>query len=220
MAGMERFTQRARRVLSLAHQEAERGHQNSIGTEHLLLGLMEEEGGVAGRVLRELGLESNRVREIIERVSVENRREEVKIDLAPDTQQVLEYAVDEARRLGHHYIGTEHILLGLVRVDGTAMEDLRRLGVTADQIRRQTRRVLNETASTPTPAGPTQPARTPTSGPKTPLVDQLAADLTTMAEEKKLDPVIGRQMEIERVIQILARRTRSEEHTSELQSPT
>ena len=106
MAGMERFTQRARRVLSLAHQEAERGHQNSIGTEHLLLGLMEEEGGVAGRVLRELGLESTRVREIIERVSVESHHEDNKIELAPDTQQVLEYAVDEARRLGHHYIGT------------------------------------------------------------------------------------------------------------------
>jgi ATP-dependent Clp protease ATP-binding subunit ClpC len=209
MAGMERFTQRARRVLSLAHQEAERGQQNSIGTEHLLLGLMEEEGGVAGRVLRELGLESGRVREIIERVSVEGHRDDVKIELAPDTQQVLEYAVDEARRLGHHYIGTEHILLGLVRVDGTAMEVLRRLGVTADQIRRQTRRVLNETAASPAAAGTPQGSRTPTSGPKTPLVDQLAADLTTMAEEKKLDPVVGRQMEIERVIQILARRTKN-----------
>ncbi len=210
MAGMERFTQRARRVLSLAHQEAERGHQNSIGTEHLLLGLMEEEGGVAGRVLRELGLESSRVREIIERVSVEGRREDTKIDLAPDTQQVLEYAVDEARRLGHHYIGTEHILLGLVRVDATAMEVLRRLGVTADQIRRQTRRVLNETASSPAASGTPQSARTPaTTSPKTPLVDQLASDLTTLAEEKKLDPVIGRQKEIERVIQILARRTKN-----------
>jgi ATP-dependent Clp protease ATP-binding subunit ClpC len=209
MTGMERFTQRARRVLSLAHTEAENARQNSIGTEHLLLGLMEEEGGVAGRVLRELGLESTRVREIIERVSVESRHTDGKIELAPDTQQVLEYAVDEARRLGHHYIGTEHILLGLVRVDGTAMEVLRRLGVTADQIRRQTRRVLNETASSPAPAGSPQPARASTTGPKTPLMDQLASDLTTMAEEKKLDPVIGRQMEIERVIQILARRTKN-----------
>ena len=211
MAGMERFTQRARRVLSLAHQEAERAQQNSIGTEHLLIGLMEEEGGVASRVLRELGLESNRVREIITRVSVESHHIDGKIELAPDTQQVLEFAVDEARRLGHHYIGTEHILLGLVRVEGTAMEVLRRLGVTADQIRRQTRRVLNESASSaPSPAG-AQPGR---SGPaaqnsKTPLVDQLASDLTSKAEEKKLDPVIGRQKEIERVIQILARRTKN-----------
>ncbi|MDQ2690642.1 MAG: ATP-dependent Clp protease ATP-binding subunit, partial [Chloroflexota bacterium] len=121
---------------------------------------------------------------------------------------VLEHAVDEARRLGHHYIGTEHILLGLVRVDSTAMEVLRRLGVTAEQIRRQTRRVLNESASSPTPAGSSL-ARGSSSGAKTPLVDQLATDLTTKAEEKKLDPVIGRQMEIERVIQILARRTKN-----------
>jgi ATP-dependent Clp protease ATP-binding subunit ClpC len=209
---MERFTQRARRVLSLAHQEAERARQNSIGTEHLLLGLMNEEGGVASRVLRELGLEVNRVREIIERVSIESRHTDGKIELAPDTQQVLEFAVDEARRLGHHYIGTEHILLGLVRVEGTAMEALRRLGVTADQVRRQTRRVLNESASSPTPAGAASTTGRPgASGanPKTPLVDQLATDLTSKAEEKKLDPVIGRQMEIERVIQVLARRTKN-----------
>ncbi len=212
MAGMERFTQRARRVLSLAHQEAERARQNSIGTEHLLLGLMDEEGGVAGRVLRELGMSSDRVRDVIHRISgsVPNF-DPNRIELAPETQQVLEYAVDEARRLGHHYIGTEHILLGLVRVDSTALEALRRLGVTPDQIRRQTRRVLNESASTsaPTPAGP-QPGRAaPGANPKTPLVDQLATDLTSKAEEKKLDPVIGRQMEIERVIQILARRTKN-----------
>ncbi len=212
MAGMERFTQRARRVLSLAHQEAERARQSNIGTGHLLLGLMDEEGGVAGRVLRELGMTSDRVREIIERVATaEARFNPEKIELAPDTQQVLEYAVDEARRLGHHYIGTEHILLGLVRVEGTAMEVLRRLGVSADQIRRQTRRVLNESAASPAgAAGNKEGARgAAASNAKTPLVDQLASDLTSKAEEKKLDPVIGRQMEIERVIQILARRTKN-----------
>src|SRR5512139_2796814 len=198
MAGMERFTQRARRVLSLAHQEAERSRSNNIGTEHLLLGLMEEEGGVAGRVLRELGMTSDRVREVIRRVTTSSSSfDPNRVELAAETQQVLEHAVDEARRLGHHYIGTEHILLGLVRVDSTAMEVLRRLGVTAEQIRRQTRRVLNQSASSPSTAA------------KTPLVDQLATDLTTKAEEKKLDPVIGRQMEIERVIQILARRTKN-----------
>ena len=200
MAGMERFTQRARRVLSLAHQEAERAHNNYIGTEHLLLGLMDEEGGVAGRVLRELGMTSDRVREVINRVSSSSSAFDAnRVELASDTQQVLEHAVEEARRLGHHYIGTEHILLGLVRVEGTAMEVLRRLGVTADQIRRQTRRVLNESASaSPTPAS-SSPARGSSANPKTPLVDQLATDLTSKAEEKKLDPVIGRQMEIERV---------------------
>src|SRR5688572_25538072 len=209
MAGMERFTQRARRVLSIAHQEAERARNNNIGTEHLLLGLMDEEGGVAGRVLRELGMMSDRVREVIRRVTTGSASfDPNRVELASDTQQVLEYAVEEARRLGHHYIGTEHILLGLVRVDSTAMEVLRRLGVTAEQIRRQTRRVLNESASSPTPAGSSS-SRSSSSSAKTPLVDQLATDLTTKAEEKKLDPVIGRQMEIERVIQILARRTKN-----------
>ncbi|MBK7455247.1 MAG: ATP-dependent Clp protease ATP-binding subunit [Anaerolineales bacterium] len=214
MAGMERFTQRARRVLSLAHQEAERARQNFIGTEHLLLGLMDEEGGVAGRVLRDLGMTPERVREVVQRVSSSSTDfDSSRIELAPETQQVLEFAVDEARRLGHHYIGTEHILLALLRVESTGMEALRRLGVTGDQIRRQTRRVLNESASSssPTPAGP-QPGKSGSAsatGPKTPLVDQLATDLTSKAEEKKLDPVIGRQKEIERVIQILARRTKN-----------
>ena len=210
MAGMERFTQRARRVLSLAHQEAERARQNNIGTEHLLMGLMEEEGGVAGRVLRDLGMDSDRMREIVERVAGSGNYTGGKIELAPDTQQVLEYAVDEARRLGHHYIGTEHILLGLVRGEGTAMDVLRKLGVTPDQIRRQTRRVLNESTSSPTPtAGKREPSKQQSGQQKSPLVDQLATDLTLMAEEKKLDPVIGRQTEIERVIQILARRTKN-----------
>src|SRR5574338_1508776 len=145
---MERFTQRARRVLSLAHQEAERMRQNVIGTEHLLLGLIEEEGGVAGRVLRELGLEPDRVREMVERMSGFGQYRGGKIDLAPGTQQVLEYAVEEARRMGHHYIGTEHLLLGLVRYgEGIALDVLRKLGVTPEQIRRQTRRVLQESSA-------------------------------------------------------------------------
>src|SRR5512133_3920032 len=214
---MERFTQRARRVLSLAHQEAERMRQNVIGTEHLLLGLIEEEGGVAGRVLRELGLEPERIRELVERMSGFGQYRGGKIDLAPGTQQVLEFAIEEARRMGHHYIGTEHLLLGLVRSqEGLAMEVLRKLGVTSEQIRRQTRRILQESSTTPstpaasTPSTPNRPAqRQEQNKPKTPLVDQLAVDLTSKAEENKLDPVIGRQMEIERVIQILARRTKN-----------
>src|SRR5512132_2710798 len=211
MAGMERFTQRARRVLSLAHQEAEQSRNNNIGTEHLLLGLMDEEGGVAGRVLRELGMTSDRVREVIRRVTTSSSSfDPNRVELAGETQQVLEHAVEEARRLGHHYIGTELILLGLIRVDSTAMEVLRRLGVTPEQIRRQTRRVLNESASSsPTPAGSPGTRGGQAQNPKTPLVDQLASDLTSKAEEKKLDPVVGRQMEIERVIQILARRTKN-----------
>ena len=215
MAGMERFTQRARRVLSLAHQEAERAHHNAIGTEHLLIALIEEDGGVAGRVLREMGLEAERVREMVMRLTGEGKTAPgEKIELSADTQQVLELAVDEAHRLGHHYIGTEHLLLGLIRTEGTAMEALRRLGVTPDEIRRQTRRVLQESSTgTPpaAPAGATANRNEPKAdkGAKTPMVDQLATDLTTKAEQGKLDPVIGRQMEIERVIQILARRTKN-----------
>jgi ATP-dependent Clp protease ATP-binding subunit ClpC len=214
LAGMERFTQRARRVLSLAHQEAERLRQNAIGTEHLLLGLIEEEGGVAGRVLRDLGLEPDRVREIVERLGGYGQYRGGKIDLSPGVQQVLEYAIEEARRMGHHYIGTEHLLLGLVRsTEGAANEVLRKLGVTPEQIRRQTRRVLQESSTTPAAASATEghaaTQRQEKEHPKTPLVDQLAVDLTSLAEEEKLDPVIGRQMEIERVIQILARRTKN-----------
>jgi ATP-dependent Clp protease ATP-binding subunit ClpC len=211
---MERFTQRARRVLSLAHQEAERMRHNYIGTEHLLLGLIKEEGGVAGRVLRELGLEASRVEEMIERLTGPGQTRGAKLDLSPGTQQVLEFAVEEARRMGHHYIGTEHILLGLVRYgEGVAMDVLRKMGITPEQIRRQTRRVLQESsASRRTGAAPEQkaaPARAEQAKPKTPMVDQLATDLTSLAEEGKLDTVVGRQMEIERVIQILARRTKN-----------
>ena len=217
MAGMERFTQRAKRVLSLAHQEAERMRHNYIGTEHLLLGLIREEGGVAGRVLRELGLEADRVQEIVERLTSPGQSRNNKLDLSPGTQQVLEYSVDEARKMGHHYIGTEHLLLGLVRYgEGVAMDVLRKLGVSAEQIRRQTRRVLQESSTSQkagtAPSATTErrsPSRQEQAKPKTPMVDQLATDLTTLAEEGKLDPVIGRQMEIERVIQILARRTKN-----------
>ncbi len=214
MAGMERFTQRARQVLSLAHQEAELMRQNQIGTEHLLMALVQEDGGVAGRVLRELGLETERVREMLERVSGYGDNVENKIDLSPGLQQVLEFAIEEARRMSHHYIGTEHLLLALIRSeDGLAKEMFRKLGVTPEQIRRQTRRVMEESSAPPTlpKSRETQQRRQQPEkdGAKTALVEQLAVDLTSLAEEGKLDPVIGRQMEIERVIQILARRTKN-----------
>ncbi len=211
MTGMERFTQRARRVLSLAHQEAERMRHHHIGTEHLLLGLIREEGGVAGRVLRELGLEVDRVEEIIERITGTGQYQGGKLELSPGMQQVLELAVEEARKMGHHYIGTEHLLLGLVAYDeGIAIDVLRKMGITSEQIRRQTRRVLQESStSRRTTSREQKAARTEKSKGKTPMVDQLATDLTSLAEEGKLDPVIGRVMEIERVIQILARRTKN-----------
>lgn len=212
MSSMERFTQRARRVLSLAHQVAEQMRHNYIGTEHLLLGLIQEEGGVAGRVLRELGLEEDRVQEIIIRVTGPGQYRGGKLDLSPGTQQVLENAVEEARRMGHHYIGTEHLLLGLVKYnEGVAMDVLKKMGVSAEQIRRQTRRVLQESSASRQTTGSEErkTGRQEKSKSKTPMVDQLATDLTGLAEESKLDPVIGRQMEIERVIQILARRNKN-----------
>ncbi len=213
MSGMERLTQRARRVLSLAHQEAERLRHNYIGTEHLLLGLIREEGGVAARVLRELGLEAPRVEEIVEKLTRPGQYTGGKIDLSPGTQQVLQYAFEEAQEMGNSYVSTEHLLLGLVRYgDGIALNVLRKLGVTPEQIRRQTRRVLQESGPPrrgSSPSSTRRPAKQEKRPAKTPMIDQLATDLTTQAEEGKLDPVIGRQMEIERVIQILARRTKN-----------
>ncbi|MCL4238958.1 MAG: ATP-dependent Clp protease ATP-binding subunit [Anaerolineae bacterium] len=209
---MERFTQRARRVLSLAQEEAERMQHSHIGTEHLLLGLMREEGGVAGKVLREMGLQPDQVEQIIERLTLADRRSNVtRMDLAPATKKVLELAVDEARRMGHHYIGTEHLLLGLARTnDGVAVEVLRELKINPDDIRRNTRRVLLENPlQTARRAADPAPERTPRANAKTPMVDQLATDLTALAEQGKLDPVIGRQREIERVIQILSRRQKN-----------
>ena len=143
---LERFTRHARQVLAFAQEEAERMRHGHIGTEHLLLGLMHEGGGVAGRVLRELGLELSRVREIVRRqTSAATATEPTGMDLSPDTRMALGFAVDEARRMGHHYIGTEHLLLGLVRQDkGVAMDVLRKLETSAEQIRRHTRRVLEE----------------------------------------------------------------------------
>ncbi len=213
---MERFTQRARRVLSLAQEEAERLQHNYIGTEHLLLGLMREDGGVAGRVLRDLGLDARRVEELVERMTRAGQRApNTRLDLSPGTKKVLELAVDEARRMGHHYIGTEHLLLGLVRQsEGIAIDVLKRLNISPEEVRRQTRRVLQESPVQPNrpapsqPSAPTQPSARK-QGVKTPLVDQLATDLTALAEEGKLDPVVGRETEIERVIQILSRRTKN-----------
>ncbi len=208
---MERFTQRARRVLSLAQEEAERLQHNYIGTEHLLLGLMREDGGVAGRVLRDLGLEQSRVEELVERLTrASTRTTMVQLDLSPGTKKVLELAVDEARRMGHHYIGTEHLLLGLVRQsEGVAIDVLKRLGVSPEEIRRQTRRVLQESPVQPQSSKEESKPRPRPRDNKTPLVDQLATDLTSLAQDNKLDPVVGRETEIERVIQVLSRRRKN-----------
>ncbi len=209
----ERFTQRARRVLSLAQEEAERLNHNYIGSEHVLIGLLREEGGVAGRVLRELGLDAVRVQAMVERLSggPGTRTPFTKIELSPSTKRVLELAVEEARRMGQHYISTEHLLLGLARQnEGLAIDVLRKFGISAEQIRRQTRRMLRESPVATSEGSSSTPRRSAKKEKsKTPMVDQLATDLTALAEENKLDPVIGRSTEIERVIQILARRTKN-----------
>jgi ATP-dependent Clp protease ATP-binding subunit ClpC len=208
---IDRFNQRARRVLQIANEEAERLSHNYIGTEHLLLGLVKEENGIAGRVLREMGAKPDRVAEMVERMTGTGRRSSSagKLELTPRTKQVLEFAVEEARKLSHNYIGTEHLLLGLIRhADGVAIDVLRQLGLTPDRIRRETLRAIQQeqpdTARVSIPSIIQKKER-----PKTPALDQLATDLTALAEQGKLDPVIGRETEIERVIQILARRTKN-----------
>lgn len=213
MASMERFTQRARRVLSLAHKEAERMKHDKIGTEHLLLGLLLDQGGIAGRVLRELGLNVESVLTITERITGIGEYSGEALALSQGTQRVLELAVEEARNLSHHYIGVEHILLGLISYGkGVANDVLIQLGLTADQIRRQTLRMMEEARDkSKLQRERRQSDRSKKSKTKstTPMVDQLAVNLTDLAEEGKLDPVIGREAEIERVVQILARRTKN-----------
>ena len=199
---LDRFTKRARRVLTTAGEEARRLNHQFIGTEHILLGLVAEDGGVAMRVLQELEISAGQVRSSIELKAGRGTRPVLKQPaLTPRTKQVIELAVDEARRMGHHYIGTEHLLLGLVREgDGMAVEVLSDLNAPPEKIRQQVTRFLEEA---PAHAGEKEPSST------TPTVDQLGTDLTALADGNKLDPVIGRQTEIERVIQILARRTKN-----------
>ncbi len=213
MASMERFTQRARRVLSLAHKEAERMKHAQIGTEHLLLGLLLDQGGIAGQVLRDLGLDIDSVLATTEKITGFGEYSGDALALSRGTQRVLELAVEEARNLSHHYIGVEHILLGLVTYGkGVANDVLMQLGLTADQIRQQTLRVMeeskdkNKTHRERRQLGKPKRAKAKS---KTPMVDQLAVNLTDLAEDGKLDPVIGRESEIERVVQILARRTKN-----------
>jgi len=204
---MKYFTSGSRRVLKLAQQEAKRMRHARIGTEHLLLGLLREEAGTASQVLHELGLQSGDVEHWVERLSAMRQRTSLlkqDLDLTPRTQHVLELAKEEAQHQGAARIDTHHILLGLIRQgDGTAVDILKHMGVTDDQVRRYTEQVLQQE---PVVAGRKQKDRQSSD---TPTTDKLAIDLTALAETDKLDPVIGRQEEIERVVQILARRTKN-----------
>jgi len=200
----DKFTERARRVLTLAQEEAQRFNHNYIGTEHLLLGLVREGDGVAAKVLANLGVELNKVRSAVEFIIGRGDRAVVgEIGLTPRAKKVIELAVDEARRLNHHYIGTEHVLLGLVREgEGIAAGVLESLGVNLERVRAETTRILSQSMPQSAHTGGRTATRTPT-------VDQLGMDLTAASRAGKLDPVIGRHREIERVIQILSRRTKN-----------
>src|ERR687884_464074 len=203
----DKFTERARKVLQLAQEEAQRFNHNYIGTEHLLLGLVREGEGVAAKVLGNLGVELNKVRSAVEFIIGRGDRTVAgDIGLTPRAKKVIELSVDEARRLNHHYIGTEHLLLGLVREgEGIAAGVLESLGVSLDKVRSQVIYVLNQSAAY-SQEGQGAPHGKSS---KTPVIDQLGMDLTAAARAGKLDPVIGRYKEIERVVQILSRRTKN-----------
>lgn len=199
----EKFTERARKVLTLAQEEAQRLNHNYIGTEHILLGLVRENEGVAVKVLSNLGADPDKVRGAVEFIIGRGERTvSGEIGLTPRAKRVIELAVDEARRLNHNYIGTEHLLLGLLReAEGAASSVLESLGVNLDKARAETLRILSEIMP--------QARGSARSTSKTPTLDQLSIDLTAAARADKLDPVIGRHREIERVIQILSRRTKN-----------
>jgi len=201
MDRFDKFTDRARKVLTLAQDEAQRFNHNYIGTEHLLLGLVREGEGVAARVLENMNVELAKVRTAVEFIIGRGDRPVVgEVGLTPRAKRVIELAIDEARRLGHNYIGTEHLLLGLVREgEGIAAGVLESLGVNLDKVRHEVIRVLSQSTS----AGPATETKRAS---KTPTVDQLGINLTDAVRAGKIDPIIGRDKEIERVIQILSRR--------------
>src|ERR687885_1746824 len=199
----DKFTERARKVLQLAQEEAQRFNHNYIGTEHLLLGLVREGEGVAAKVLANLGVELNKVRSAVEFIIGRGDRTVTgDIGLTPRAKKVIELSVDEARRLNHNYIGTEHLLLGLVREgEGIAAGVLESLGVSLDKVRQQVNYVLNQSS--------TYSQQESRHSSKTPVIDQFGMDLTAAARANKLDPCIGREREIERVAQIPPRRTKN-----------
>jgi ATP-dependent Clp protease ATP-binding subunit ClpC len=201
MPMFERFTERARRVIILAQDEAKRLNHSAVGTEHILLGIVREGEGVASKVLESLHISPERIRaEIESAIGRGDRTPYEEVTFTPRAKKVLELALDEARRLGHNYIGTEHLLLGLIREgEGVAARVLEAMGADLERVRAQVVYLLGEEGTSTY----TRPSS------KTPTLDEFGRDLTKMAREGKLDPVIGREREIERVIQILSRRTKN-----------
>src|SRR5262252_8271385 len=219
----ERFTDRARKVMALANQEAQRFNHEYIGTEHILLGLVKEGSGVGANVLKNLDVDLRKVRLEVEKL-VKSGPDMVTMGMLPQTpraKKVIEYAIEEARNLNHNYVGTEHLLLGLLREDeGVAAQVLRNLGLKLDDVRDEVLNLLGHNLEGNGDSGETTGAGVGSGGvaggtkgkqgrSKTPALDSFGRDLTELAKQSKLDPVIGREREIERAIQILCRRTKN-----------
>ncbi|MCS5699313.1 ATP-dependent Clp protease ATP-binding subunit [Cyanobium sp. FGCU-52] len=200
----ERFTEKAIKVIMLAQEEARRLGHNFVGTEQILLGLIGEGTGVAAKVLKSMGVNLKDARVEVEKIIGRGSGfVAVEIPFTPRAKRVLELSLEEARQLGHNYIGTEHLLLGLIREgEGVAARVLENLGVDLAKVRTQVIRMLGETAEVSAGGGGKGSTKTPT-------LDEFGSNLTQLAAESKLDPVVGRQNEIDRVIQILGRRTKN-----------
>jgi ATP-dependent Clp protease ATP-binding subunit ClpC len=215
----ERFTDRARKVMQLANQEAQRFNHEYIGTEHILLGLIKEGSGVAANVLKNLDVDLRKIRLEVEKL-VQSGPDMVtmgKLPQTPRAKKVIEYSMEEARNLNHNYVGTEHILLGLLREqEGVAAQVLMNLGLKLEEVREEVLNLLGhggegvEGSERPGGLPGAPPSETPRAGKsKTPALDSFGRDLTELARQGKLDPVIGREKEIERTMQILGRRTKN-----------
>jgi ATP-dependent Clp protease ATP-binding subunit ClpC len=207
----ERFTDRARKVMALANQEAQRFNHEYIGTEHILLGLVKEGSGVGANVLKNLDVDLRKVRIEVEKL-VKSGPDMVtmgKLPQTPRAKKVIEYAIEEARNLNHNYVGTEHLLLGLLREhDGVAAQVLMNLGLKLEEVREEVLNLLGAGVETEEPGGAAE-KQGQKSRSKTPALDSFGRDLTELARNGELDPVIGRKNEIERVIQILCRRQKN-----------
>jgi ATP-dependent Clp protease ATP-binding subunit ClpC len=200
----DKFTERVRKVMYLAREEAARLQHDYIGTEHLLLGVIREGEGIAATVLNNLGLDLDAIRQAVESMVAATGGTLTigEIPFTPRAKRVLELSVDEARQLGHNYVGTEHLLLGLIREgEGVAARVLLELGVDRKKVREETLKLLG---GTPSVAQPEREGKV-----ETPALNQFGRDLTALARESKLDPIIGRESEIERVIQVLSRRKKN-----------
>jgi len=206
----ERFTDRARKVMQLANQEAQRFNHEYIGTEHILLGLVKEGSGVAANVLKNLDIDLRKIRLEVEKI-VQSGPDMVtmgKLPQTPRAKKVIEYSIEEARNLNHNYVGTEHLLLGLLREqEGVAAQVLMNLGLKLEDVREEVLNLLGHNPESGEGGGGERTANKGKS--KTPALDSFGRDLTELARQGKLDPVIGRQNEIERVIQVLSRRTKN-----------